>query len=241
MTDPYALLWLLPLALVALLAAGLTCLAAIVLFGGARRHGAGLLGAGVYAILLGQAYVLAVRAWGPSDNAYLALPTGGAWLIFVGAITSLAGTAIWLGVPALPAFGVAFAPIWVTIGVSRFAPLDGFVRLQAFGLISLLLTAGLLAARARGPTWRAARRALLTAAGGVVASGALLAGRGPGAWRWAPFGFEVIALSVAVGAFVFAIQPRTAPPQEPTDRSPGPTDRSPGPGWDRDGAPPPAA
>lgn len=220
--DPYGLLWLLPLALAALVVSGLACLAGLFVFGGARRHGAGLLGVGAYQVLLGQAFVLAIQAWGPSDNAYLALPVCGTWLLFVGSVVGLAGTAVWLGVPVGPAIGVAFTPIWLTAGLTRFAPLDSFTRLQAYGAVALLLGAGVLAARARGQTWLAARRALLTALGGAAVGGALLAGRGPMAWRWAPFGFEVVLATIAVGIGVFALQPRSAQSEEPTGTSPDP-------------------
>jgi hypothetical protein len=166
----------------------------------ARRERAhGLVGVGLYLLMVASAVSTAYPRWLPSDNTILGSALLAGVLAGVGAYLTLAGAAVMAGWSSLRMSGVgaaggvlAFLP--VTVG-GMVAP---WVRLQIPFLVVAAMAAAALLLAWRGR--RRLRRPLAVAMAGGVCTVAVLLARGPGDWASASTSVKLYSFPIVVMA-----------------------------------------
>lgn len=196
---------------VELLIAPLGALIALLLFPAHRNRAPGIIGAGLYVLVVGAAIQIIFPIWLPSDDTVLGsavlgslLATLGTGLALAGATTlaERSGTAVF----AFGCGGAALALLLFTIGGTVW-PL---AILQVPAILAIVVVSYVL---------RLARRALLQlkipgvlACVGIVLSVSLLLIRGPGDWASAAdtirlFSFPIVVMGCAVALGIIDLSP----------------------------------
>ncbi|MDE3230898.1 MAG: hypothetical protein KGO05_13550 [Chloroflexota bacterium] len=161
---------LLYLSLPVALGLAIVALVSLAAFGGARRNALPLLATGVFATLIGGAYLYGVAAshFALQDNAYLGNIYLGLLLLAMGACALLTGGLFGAGLNRWAAVGLALIGlvgigfVYRSIGLESTA---GGQYVAVFALVALIVAVGALALLRRGAL---AGRALLLGVGGAV-------------------------------------------------------------------------
>ncbi len=185
----------------------------------ARRDRArGLLGVGLYLLLVAAAFAVLFPRWLPTDNAILGAALLAGLLAAAGAGLALAGAALLGGRSA--AIGGAGA-LLAFLGVTAGGLVGPLVRLHVPLLVIAVVSGGvaLLAWRRR----RHLARPLLLAVVGAAVTALVLAARGPGDWATAStsaklYSFPIVLLALGVGLAILDAVPPGPPPGRPGGR-----------------------
>ena len=210
--DPILLLFYVPLAIMLIL--GIVAFASLFSFGGIGRNGSAPLAVGLFLLLIGEAFFVALQVWpgAKSDNTFLDISLPGMWylliagLLFIGGLTGAGGVNIFISVAIfLLSLGAA---IWPGHAISSTA--YPFITEYVYGGVLLLLSLLALIFSQRGKFWTTIKQPLLLGGVGALLIIVLLIVRGADDWRTIPYGADILLISWIVGIAIFVIVRRSA-------------------------------
>lgn len=204
--DPIILLFYGPLAVMLIL--GILAFSSLFSFGGTSRNGASQLALGLFLLLAGEAFFVALQLWpgASSDNTFLDISIPGMWylliagLLFIGGLHGAGRVNVFIAILVfLLALGAA---IWPGHFI---AIIDSpFLSEYLYGGVLLLLSLLALIISQRGNFWATIRQPLLLGGAGALVLIVLLFVRGANDWRNIPYGADLLLLSwlLSIGIFV---------------------------------------
>jgi len=162
-----------------------------------------LLALGLYGVILGEAFLVALLLWPNAlqDDSFMTIGFLAFGFVFIASLLILASL-ISMKVHWLLVVGVFLFSLFVTIGQGWVFPSTSNLVYEfiTFGsavavlsLILLVLTKGI---------WQVLWRTVLVAVVGAAIPITILAVRGPDAWKYLPFGLDILLVSLVVGALI---------------------------------------
>ena len=210
--DPVILLFYLPLAIMLML--GIVAFASLFSFGGISRNGFAQLAAGLFLLLVGEAFFVALQVWpgAKSDNTFLDISLPGMWylliagLLFTGGLHGAGGVNIFISIGIfLLSLGAANWP-----GHAISSTEYPFITEYLYGGVLLLLSLLALIISQRGNFWMTIKQPLLLGGMGTLLMIVLLVVRGADDWRTLPYGADILLISWIAGIAIFVMGRRAA-------------------------------
>lgn len=205
--DPIILLFYGPLAIMFIL--GIVAFASLFSFGNVGRNGLAQLAVGLFLLLVGEAFFVALQVWpgAKSDNTFLDISLPGMWylliagLLFIGGLYGAGGVNIFIST-AIFLLSLA-AAIWPG---HAFSSIDyPFITEYVYGGVLLLLSLLALIISQRGNFWTTIKQPLLSGGVGTLLIVVLLVVRGADDWRNIPYGADILLISWIAAIAIFVI------------------------------------